>query len=154
SALNAYFDPEAKKEWIRMFNEITQIQNSDEENEYMKSMLPKQKSYIPRFALLIHVFDSFFQYDGYDSLKITKDSVLKAEKLSKDLIADAKKIKNVTKEVSDLKKSAKEGKKNFDKLRLIYEEEPDVNRSQVANILGISRQQVLRLLSKIKENEV
>src|SRR5690606_33884407 len=55
SALNAYFDPEAKKEWIRMFNEITQIQNSDEENEYMKSMLPKQKSYIPRFALLIHV---------------------------------------------------------------------------------------------------
>jgi hypothetical protein len=154
SSLNAYFDPDAKKEWVRMFNEITQIQNSDEENEYMKSMLPKQKSYIPRFALLIHVFDSFFQYDGYDSLKITKDSVLKAEKLSKYFIANAKKIKIVTKEVSDLKKSAKEGKTNFDKLRLIYEENPDFNRSQVANILGISRQQVLRLLSKIKENEV
>lgn len=152
--LNAYFDPEAKKEWVRMFNEITQIQNSDEENEYMKSMLPKQKSYIPRFALLIHVFDSFFQYDGYDSLKITKDSILKAEKLSKYFIANAKKIKIVTKEVSDLKKSAKEGKTNLDKLRLIYEENPDFNRSQVANILGISRQQVLRLLSKIKENEV
>ncbi len=154
SSLNAYFDPDAKKEWVRMFNEITQIQNSDEENEYMKSMLPKQKSYIPRFALLIHVFDSFFQYDGYDSLKIKKDSILKAEKLSKYFIANAKKIKIVTKEVSDLKKKAKDGKTNFDKLRLIYEENPDFNRSQVANILGISRQQVLRLLSKIKENEV
>src|SRR5690606_33152048 len=42
--LNAYFDSEAKKEWVRIFNEITDIQNSDEENEYMKSMLPKQKS--------------------------------------------------------------------------------------------------------------
>ena len=27
------------------------MQNSDFENEYMKSMLPKQKSYIPRFCI-------------------------------------------------------------------------------------------------------
>src|SRR5690606_15745284 len=97
---------------------------------------------------------SFFQYDGYDSLKITKDSILKAEKLSKYFIANAKKIKIVTKEVSDLKKSAKEGKTNFDKLRLIYEENPDFNRSQVANILGISRRQVLKLLEKLKNEQV
>ena len=32
------------------FNEITNYQNSDEENEYLKSMYPKQKSYIPLFC--------------------------------------------------------------------------------------------------------
>lgn len=152
--LNAYFDSEAKKEWVRIFNEITDVQNSDEENEYMKSMLPKQKSYIPRFSLLIHIFDSFFQPEGYDSLKITKESILKAERLSKFFVANAKKVKISTAEVSDLKKRAKDGKTTFEKLQLIYAENPDFNRSQVAVILGVSRQQVLRLLSKIKENEV
>lgn len=44
-------------------------------------MYPKQKSYIPRFALLIHVFDEFF--DGGNTLLISKESILKAEKLSK-----------------------------------------------------------------------
>ena len=46
------FDDEAKKEWVRIFNGITKSQNSEAENEYMKSMLPKQKSYIPRFCIV------------------------------------------------------------------------------------------------------
>ena len=44
------FSSDAKKIWIEKFNEITEKQNSDNENEYFKSMYPKQKSYIPRFA--------------------------------------------------------------------------------------------------------
>ena len=86
------FGDESKKEWIRIFNEITVIQNSDAENEYMKSMLPKQKSYIPRFALLLHVFNGIGQ-TGYDYYEISKDSILKAERLSKYFIAMSKKVK-------------------------------------------------------------
>lgn len=54
---NAKLSSGARNEWQRIFNDITNVQNSDDENEYMKSMLPKQKSYIPRFALLIHILD-------------------------------------------------------------------------------------------------
>ena len=41
--IEVYFNSEAKKLWINKFNEITEKQNSDNENEYFKSMYPKQK---------------------------------------------------------------------------------------------------------------
>lgn len=148
----AVLSPEAKTEWKRIFNEITNHQNDENENEYLKSMYPKQKSYIPRFALIIHVFYSFFyQAKNEQLLSISKDSILKAEKLSKYFIAMAKKIKINSVEVSNIKKTAKDGKSNFDKLKLIYEENPDFNRSKTAELLGISRVQINNLLKKIKE---
>ena len=145
-----YFSSEAKKEWVRIFNEITNRQNSDEENEYLKSMYPKQKSYIPRFAMLIHVFDEFFNPSNYNCLEISLESILKAEKLSKYFVETAKKVKVNSLEVNEIKNTAKQGKTSMDKLKAIYNENPDFNRSQAAEILGISRQQVINLLKKIK----
>jgi hypothetical protein len=148
-SLTAKFNEEAKIEWKRIFNEISNFQNDENENEYLKSMYPKQKSYIPRFALVIHAFNEFFSTGG-NTLLITKDSVLKAEKLSKYFIATAKKVKVNSVEVSNIKSTTKGGKNNLEKLKLIYEENPDFNRSQTAEILGISRQQVNRLLKQIE----
>jgi hypothetical protein len=135
---------------MRIFNEISNFQNDDNENEYLKSMYPKQKSYIPRFALIIHVFNEFFSSGG-NTLLINKESILKAEKLSKYFIATAKKVKVNSVEVSNIKSTAKAGKNNFEKLKLIYEENPDFNRSQTAELLGISRMQINNLLKKLKE---
>lgn len=149
--LSAKFTDDAKKEWKRIFNEISSHQNSEDENEYLKSMYPKQKSYIPRFALIIHVFDAFFT-DGSNTLLISKESILKAEKLSKYFIATAKKVKVNSVEVNEMKTTAKQGKSNLDKLKLIYNENPEFNRSQTAELLGISRMQVSNLLKKIKES--
>src|SRR5690606_31940870 len=98
----------------RIFNEITDVQNSDTENEYMKSMLPKQKSYIPRFALLIHVFNGIGKGD-YDLNFISKDSILKAEKLSKYFIAMAKKIKVDSIAVAEIKKVIKKNENKTNK---------------------------------------
>ena len=39
----ARWSKDANKEWKRIFNKITDLQNSETENEYMKSILPKQK---------------------------------------------------------------------------------------------------------------
>jgi len=75
---------------IDIFDE--EFQNNDEENEYLKSMYPKQKSYIPRFALILNTMHSIYKNQKI-SLEISKDSILKAEKLSKYFIANAKKIK-------------------------------------------------------------
>ena len=40
------FSTNAKKMWIDKFNEISNKQNSENENEYFKSMYPKQKNKI------------------------------------------------------------------------------------------------------------
>jgi len=151
-SLTAKFSEDAKKEWMRIFNDISNFQNDDNENEYLKSMYPKQKSYIPRFALLIHVFDEFFS-DGGNTLLISKDSILKAEKLSKYFVATAKKVKINSVEVNNIKATAKKGTNNFEKLKFIYDENPNFNRKQTAELLGISRQQIINLIKKI-ENKV
>jgi hypothetical protein len=137
------FSGEAKIEWQRIFNEITEIQNSDAENEYMKSMLPKQKSYIPRFALLIHVFNAIGQ-TTYDYFTISKDSILKAEKLSKYFIAMAKKVKLDSVEVSEMRKvlKANESKTNKEKFKILYEANKELNVKEVSEQLGVSVQMI------------
>jgi len=149
--LIAKFSDDAKIEWKRMFNEMTDVQNNEEENEYLKSMFPKQKSYIPRFACLIHVFDEFFS-DGGNTLLISKESVLKAEKLSKYFIATAKKIKVNSVDVSKLKNTiiANKGKSEKDKLYEIWKVNDKFNRSETAELLGISRMSVGRWVKEFE----
>ena len=149
--LTSKFSEEAKAEWKRIFNEMTDIQNNEEENEYLKSMFPKQKSYIPRFAALIHVFDEFFS-DGGNTLLISKESVLKAEKLSKYFIATAKKIKINSVEVSKLKTTinGSKGKSEKEKLFDIWKANRKFNKVETAELLGVSR---VSIYSWVKEFE-
>lgn len=149
--LTAKFSDEAKKEWMRMFNEMTDIQNNEEENEYLKSMFPKQKSYIPRFACLIHVFDEFFSTGG-NTLLISKESVLKAEKLSKYFVATAKKIKVNSVDISKLKNTitANKGKNEKEKLLQIWKLNSKFNRSETAELLGISRMTIGRWVKEFE----
>lgn len=143
------FKQEAKEEWKRIFNKITKEQNNDEENEYLKSMYPKQKSYIPRFALLIHLFSSNFD-DKVNVLEITKESILKAERLSDYFVMNAKKIKIEAAELKDIKTAMKGAESTYDKLLAIYKADSTFNRTKVAEQLGVSRQQVINLTKKIE----
>ena len=52
---------DAYPEWVRIFNKYTDMQNSDEENEYIKSVLPKMKSYVARFSLLAWIYFTCIQ---------------------------------------------------------------------------------------------
>jgi len=143
----AYLSNEAKKEWVRIFDELTEIQNSDAENEYMKSMLPKQKTYIPRFSLLLNALNNLY-CEGGDILLISKESMLKAEKLSKYFIAMAKKIKINTIENLDIKKviNSNQNKTIKDKVLEVFKENPDFNRAELAEILGVSRKTIYKHL--------
>lgn len=139
---------EAKKEWIRIHDKITDFQNSDAENEYIKSMYPKQKSYIPRFALLINAFN-----DGTDI--ISKDSILKAERLSDYFIQMAKKIKVESTENNEVKKliySAKnKGKKEqfFD----IYSSNNEINKTKMAELFGVARKTIYEWIKEFENNK-
>jgi hypothetical protein len=146
---------ESKTEWIRVFNEYTAIQNSDEENEYMKSMLPKQKSYLPRFALLINAFDSFFDTNcKSDALIISKESILKAEKLSKYFIAMAKKIKVNSIEKNEIKTIvlANKNKTPKEQFTELFKQNPDLNKKEIAETLGVSLQMVYKYIKDFKPN--
>lgn len=153
----AYFYPDAKKELERIFNAITDIQNGDDENEYMKSMLPKQKSYIPRFALLIDVINKFFDpYIQDNSNYISVESTLKAEKLSNYFIANAKKIKINSLEIQGVKSVLKDTKSSnkFNQFEAIYKANPDVNKKEIAEILNVSRKTIYGYIEKIEKNSV
>lgn len=147
----ASFSREAKVEWKRIFNEFTTFQNNDEENEYLKSMYPKQKSYIPRFALILNTMHSIYSKQEL-SREISRDSILKAEKLSKYFIANAKKIKIDAVEVQEMKQTTKKAESTYDKIKVLYENDPEFNKTKVAEMLGLSRQQVIRTVKKIQED--
>ena len=145
--ITAKFTPEANAEWIRIFNEITDIQNGEDEAESMKSMLPKQKAYICRFALIINTLAS------HSDKSINKDvieveSVLKAEKLSKYFVSMNKKLivesikRNKSKIVLDKKRSSEE---NF---RAVYKKNPNVTNKDMATLIGVS----VRTIANYKNN--
>lgn len=144
------FSAEAKTEWKRIFNVITNKQNNDDENEYLKSMYPKQKAYIPRFALLIHIFDEYFNLNEISN-EISKESILKAEMLSDYFVNNARKIKTESAETNEIKVSFGKAESNIDKLKNIYLADKNFNRSKVAEMLGISRRTIIRWIEKIEK---
>lgn len=148
----AKFSSDAKEEWKRIFNNITGDQNSDDENEYMKSMLPKQKSYIPRFALILNTLEAFHSQGGIDDYsKISKRSMLSAERLSKYFVAMAKKIKISSAEINDIKKviKANDGKSNREKFLELYTADNNINKKEVAELLGISRKRIYEYIKSV-----
>jgi hypothetical protein len=139
---------ESDIEWERIFNNISKMQNSDEVNEYVKSMLSKQKSYVPRFALLLNCFWSY--YSGYDFDYVSKDIMIKAEKLSNYFIAMSKKIKVNMIETGELREFVKsmKGLPNCEIVKNVFAWNPEFNRVELAEILNISRQAIYKHLKK------
>lgn len=143
----------SKEQWTRIFNKITEMQNSDSENEYMKSMLPKQKSYIPRFAMLINALWSYDQPEEYFYGTLMEPSMLRAEKLSDYFINMSKKVKIESQEKRELKDVIKNdpGKTKFDNFKIMYQLDPNLNRTTVSDILQVSRTTINNWITKIEK---
>jgi acyl-[acyl carrier protein]--UDP-N-acetylglucosamine O-acyltransferase len=113
-------------------------------------MLPKQKSYIPRFALLIHVFNAIGNVD-YDFYTISKESLLKAEKLSKYFIAMAKKVKMDSVEITQIRKvlKANDNKTTKEKFKILYDANKDLNVKEISEQLGVSVQMIYKYKKEV-----
>lgn len=145
------FNDESKVEWIRIFNKITDLQNSETENEYLKSILPKQKSYVARFALLLQCL---YSYDtGEECAVISKKAILNAEKLSDYFIKMAKKNKLETMEESDIRTAIKHSGKISAQEQFIvaYEQNPLLNKAKIAEQLNVSRMTISRWINELKQ---
>lgn len=142
----------AKKLWIDVFNRITSYQNSDNENEYMKSMYPKQKSYIPRFALLLN---SLYAYDDEKNSisSISEKAMEGAIKLSEYFVLMAKKHKLNSIEISEVKKvvSQNENKSTKEKIVEILRKDPSTKVTYISSILGVSKKTVYQYINEMKK---
>ena len=147
----ASFDKEAKAVWIKKFNEITDLQNSENESEYFKSMYPKQKSYIPRFAFIINSLHENYNRTYYFET-IKAQSVESAIKLSNYFVAHAKKIKQKTNEASLMHKQTKSIDSTFDKVISLYKSNKDFNKTEAGRLFQISRQTINNYIKKYEES--
>lgn len=144
------FSTNAKKMWIDKFNEISNKQNSENENEYFKSMYPKQKSYIPRFALILNVL--FCTIDDKYSIDVICDKAMEgAIKLSDYFVAHAKKIKFEKKVTEDMENVTNNHNSIYEKVKAAYNNDNNFNRSKLADLLSVSRMTIIRYVNEIKD---
>lgn len=144
----AKFDDSAFDEYERIFNKITDMQNDDNESEFVKSALSKQKTYIGRFSLILNSLNA--SVGESDLMVIDKDSILGAEKLSEYFVQMAKKVKFEILENVSASKIIKnnEGKNTAQKIKLLLEANPKLSTTKLAKTLGVSRTTIHKYLNK------
>src|SRR5699024_10062010 len=152
-SLTAKLSEESYKIYEKRHTEITDIENDDNENAYFKSMLPKQKAYIARFALLIHLFEDYINGTEKGGLIVNADSVKKAIKLSDYFIEMAKKVKINSNVSNDIKKiiNANKNKTAKSQVKEIWKNNPEFDKNEVAEIMGLSVRTIQRYVSSFEE---
>lgn len=144
---------DAKKEWMRCFNELTKKQNSDDTPEFLKSMLPKMKSYLPRFSMILNTIHAV--HNGLDLLEISIHSVKSSMKLVNYFIGMAEKLTLINTDNLETFEilNQKRGQTKYEKLKALYESGKDFNKSIVAKNLKISRTMLYKYIKKIENGD-
>jgi hypothetical protein len=137
------FSPDATDRLLEVMNELTEVQNSDETSETMKSIIPKQKTYIPRFSLLIHVLENYSSGEVLNA-PIETETVDKAYRVSKYFIAMAHKVLGNSIEYQKLRDSLvqRETLSDAEKFAKMYAINPNLNKAETARMLKVTRQTV------------
>ena len=114
-------------------------------------MYPKQIGYIARFSMLLHVFNSFFD-ESIPKFEVQKKSVLDAKKLSDYFVGSAKKVRFDSVENKEVSATLK-GDTTAEKIVNAYKSDPEVNRTKLAEKLGVSRKTITRAIKKLEDEE-
>ncbi len=151
-AVTAEFTPDAKIEYKRIHKEITAMQKSEDIAEANKSMLPKMKAYVARFALLINTLESQ-KNTAIHKDEVCKSSILKAEKLAHYFIDMANKIKIESAERTKIKSSYDNKKDAYTNFKSIYTKNPDASQKDIADMLGKSIRTTQRYITKFNSEK-
>jgi len=146
---------EAKEEWIRIDSELVEIDRADDVLEFIKSMVPKQRIYLPKFALLLNSLHSFFDSEAVNTFEISRESILAAEKLVKYFMNHAGKLKVENKYLKEAKDLLDESPKisNKKKSFLLFAKFPDLKQSEIAKQLGVTERSIRNYYKEFKSNE-
>ena len=145
---------EARKEWVKIFDSYSEIQNSEDEPEMFKSMISKIKIYVPRFALILFFMDCFFYKKDMKKTLVSVDNITNANKLAKYFISQFKKIKVDSlnsREVSDVK-NGKVKRTSYEALKEIIIKFGDskINKTSLAKDFNVSRVTLNNWIEKIQ----
>ena len=97
--------------------------------------------------MLIHFLNTYFNFsDMAEFLYISKDSILKAEKLSQYFIAMAKKIRMDSRQTNELKQVLIKSKDKSAKEKFVdmFTKNPNLNKKQAADLLEVNRKTIQR----------
>ena len=146
-----HLSPEARAELARIMDKITDRQNSEDEGEATKSILPKQKTYLPRFVILLHVLEC---YDACIPVTSTVplDTLLKAERLVDYFITMAERVLQDGNEYNKMRASAgdKPVKTDAEKFASMFAANPNLKKTEAARILNVSRSQIYNWVREIE----
>jgi hypothetical protein len=131
---------DAKLEYHKAHCDLVNLQNSDNEVYYYKGMYAKQITYIPRFALLIEALECF--HKRLEPIQVSKESMLKAIKLSNYFISMAKVNKTDTIASSKIKQvyDQMKGKTNKEIAIELLRVFPKESKTKLSEVMEISRQ--------------
>ena len=144
------FSPEARTELGRIMNKITDRQNSEDETEATKSVLPKQKTYLPRFAILLHVLDCYD--NGVDFCSdIDKQTILNAERLVDYYISMAEKVMQDGMENNKMRAASGDKiiKSDAERFKSMYTANPNLKKTEAASLLKVSRSQIYKWIKQL-----
>ena len=145
---------DAKAELARIMDKITDRQNSEDETEATKSILPKQKTYLPRFAILLHVLTCYDNGEVFTA-PIEKETILNAERLVDYFIGMAEKVMQDGVEYNKLRASAgdKIVRPDAERFAAMYAINPNLKRTEAASLLKVSRSQIYKWITQIENGK-
>ena len=141
---------EAKIEYKKQHCKLIDLMNSDNEVHYYRGMYAKQITYIPRFALLIEIINNLI-LDQVPT-EVTKDSIIKATKLSNYFINMAKVNKSESINSNKMKDviNKMKGRNIKDVAIALNNNFPKQSKTKIAEALDVSRTQLYRYLKDAK----
>ena len=143
------YTPEAYKKFEEIHTEITDRERGDSDELEIKSMFPKQKGYLSRFALLINTLNSLSD-DAISRDVISLDSVLKAEKLFHYFVSMKKKILSESQKRSIAKSIVKKGTDPYTNFKALIKSNPNMKNKDIAEALRVSGKTITRYKNKFK----
>lgn len=148
------FSEDGTQRLLEVMNEMTALENSDDTTETMKSILPKQKTYIPRFCLDLHVLENYSNGEVLNS-PIEATTVDKAYSVSKYFVAMANKVLGNSIDYQKLRESLvnKDSLSDVEKFTKMYEINPDLNKAETARMLKVSRQTVYNWVKEMEDGK-
>jgi hypothetical protein len=145
--------PEAKAKLGEVMDRITDMMTSDNESESMKSILPKMKTYIPRFMILLHVLNNYD--DGLDPLEpVSLQTLNNSQRLVDYFINMSKKVMQDAAEYNKLKASShKQVKSESERFQDMYNANPNLKTKDAASVLNVTVRSIQRWKKQLDEQK-
>lgn len=137
--------PEAFEAYQIFDAEYVAIQNSPEQPQEIKNYLSKMKTYIPRFALLLAIFDTLY---GGEVPKVGKKQMEGAKRIADYFVKTASAVFASSNVADDIKQveSSMRGKTKNEKIVMLSAS--GFKQTEIAKYFGLSRQMVSKILKK------